>query len=92
VLGARERAWQSKVAEDARVAEEGDRLCALVLERVRRHCHPGLIGEQGDEGLRVSAFDRFREAADELAFLRRVRDWWRRVSTTEPGALRALGE
>jgi hypothetical protein len=31
------------------VEKDGDGLFALVLERVRRHGHPGVVGEQGDE-------------------------------------------
>ena len=54
--------------------EEGDGRLPLVLERVRRHRHPGVVGEQGDHSFRVSALERFHEAADELAFLRRVRE------------------
>src|SRR4029453_12631253 len=55
--------------------EEGDGRLALALERIGRHRQPGVVGEQGDDGCSVSALERLREAADDLALLRRVREW-----------------
>jgi hypothetical protein len=40
---------------------------ALVLVGLGRHSHPGVVGEQGDDGVDVAAFVGGGEAADELA-------------------------
>ena len=56
------------------VEEGGDSDMALVLVRLGRHRHPGVVGEQGDDGVRVSVRERVRETADELTLLRGDRE------------------
>jgi hypothetical protein len=60
---------EQRAALDFSVAHErGDRRVALVLVGKGRHSHPGVIGEQRDDGVDTAALDGGSELPDELAF------------------------
>ena len=59
---------QSRPAQLSALTEEGgDRVVALVLERLGRHRQHGIVGQQGDDVVDVTALDRVGEARHELA-------------------------
>jgi hypothetical protein len=54
-----------------RVAEEGgDRVVPLILERLGRHGHPGVVGEQGEEVVEIAGLEGVGEARHHLTFVR----------------------
>ena len=73
-VGARGHDPQRRAAAARAVAQErGDRLVALVLERLGRHREPGVVGEQRDDAVDVAALHGVGEAPDQLALARGVR-------------------
>jgi hypothetical protein len=58
------------VAERDGGQEVRDRVVALVFERQRRHGEPGIVGEQGDNGLDVGAFEGVGQPCRDLPLAR----------------------
>jgi hypothetical protein len=74
-IGARRHEPQGRAAADGAVVQEGaDRDPALVLVRLGRHRQPGVVGEQGDDGVDVADLERVREAADDVPLELGVRE------------------
>ena len=72
-LGVRARRYdaQRSPAQLRAVAQEGgDRIVALVLERLRWHREQGVVGQQGDDLVDFAALDGGGKARDELALAR----------------------
>jgi len=65
---------QGRAAQLRAVAKEGgDRLVALVLERLGRHRDRGIVGEQGEDVVDVAALDGVGKAPHQVALAGRVR-------------------
>lgn len=73
-VGARRHQPQGRAAADGAVVQEGaDRVVALVFVGLGRHGQPGVVGQQGDDGVDVARLEGVREAADDVPLARGVR-------------------
>src|SRR4051812_23844766 len=87
-LGVRaSRHEERRAAPHRAVAQErADRHRPLILVGLGRHRQPGVVGEQGDDGVDVARLDRVGEAADDVAFALGARE--RRPLTSAGGKAR----